>query len=269
MVVVGNAPAWGAASLHAVSAVDMPDKSADFGFRRVSPEEKGQLVERVFGSVSARYDLMNDLMSWGAHRLWKRFAINVLAPRSAEQVLDVAGGTGDLTRLIERRLQRNGRVLLTDINAAMLRQGRNRLIDNGIAGVACVQASAEALPFVDSEFDAVAIGFGLRNVTDKPKALRSMLRVLKPGGRLIILEFSKPVLPLLQRMYDEYSFKVIPAIGELVARDRDSYQYLVESIRMHPDQQTLKSMMEEAGFARAEYFNLSGGIVAVHRGFNL
>lgn len=247
----------------------MPAKTTDFGFRSVSPEQKDRLVGQVFGSVASRYDLMNDLMSWGIHRHWKRFAVNLLAPKSGEQVLDVAGGTGDLTRLIEPRLGRAGRVLLTDINNAMLRQGRDVLLDRGIAGIACVQASAEALPFAESEFDAVTIGFGLRNVTDKPKALRSMCQVLRPGGRAIILEFSKPVLPLLQRLYDEYSFKVIPAIGELVARDRESYQYLVESIRMHPDQEALKALMVGAGFSRVEHFNLSGGIVAIHRGFNL
>ena len=247
----------------------MPAKTTDFGFRSVSPEQKDRLVGQVFGSVASRYDLMNDLMSWGIHRHWKRFAVNLLAPKSGEQVLDVAGGTGDLTRLIEPRLGRAGRVLLTDINNAMLRQGRDVLLDRGIAGIACVQASAEALPFAESEFDAVTIGFGLRNVTDKPKALRSMCQVLRPGGRAIILEFSKPVLPLLQRLYDEYSFKVIPAIGELVARDRESYQYLVESIRMHPDQEALKALMVGAGFSRVEHFNLSGGIAAIHRGFNL
>jgi demethylmenaquinone methyltransferase/2-methoxy-6-polyprenyl-1,4-benzoquinol methylase len=210
---------------------------------------------------------MNDLMSLGVHRLWKRFVIDLAAVREGERVLDVAGGTGDLTAAFAKASGGRGMTVLSDINGAMLEQGRARLADRGVVGVPRVQANAEVLPFADRSFDCVTIGFGLRNVTDKAAALRSMLRVLKPGGRLLILEFSKPLNATFARLYDEYSFKVLPLLGRMVANDEASYRYLAESIRMHPDQQTLKGMMEEAGYVRCQVYNLTGGIVAVHRGF--
>jgi demethylmenaquinone methyltransferase / 2-methoxy-6-polyprenyl-1,4-benzoquinol methylase len=241
--------------------------TADFGYQRVPAGEKARRVGEVFSSVAGNYDLMNDLMSLGIHRLWKRFVIDLAGVRENERVLDVAGGTGDLTAAFARQTGAGGLTVLSDINGAMLAQGRARLADRGVAGVPLAQANAECLPFADRSFDCVTIGFGLRNVTDKNAALRSMLRILKPGGRLLILEFSKPVSPALSRLYDEYSFKVLPLLGRVVARDEGAYRYLAESIRMHPDQQTLKGMMEEAGFARCQVYNLTGGIVAVHRGY--
>jgi demethylmenaquinone methyltransferase/2-methoxy-6-polyprenyl-1,4-benzoquinol methylase len=240
-----------------------------FGFREVPEEEKARLVGEVFHSVAGRYDLMNDLMSFGIHRMWKRFAVDQLDLHRGQSVLDLAGGTGDLTARIWKRVGASGRVCLSDINSSMLEQGRARLADAGIAGVEIVQANAEELPFADGEFDAVIIGFGLRNVTHKDAALRSMYRVLKPGGRAVILEFSHPVMPGLGKLYDSYSFNILPFLGRVVARNEESYRYLAESIRRHPDQDTLKDMMTEAGFARAHYFNLSGGIVAVHKGYRL
>jgi len=240
-----------------------------FGYEEVPVADKQKRVAEVFSSVAGNYDLMNDLMSFGIHRLWKRFTIDLAGVRPGEKVLDVAGGTGDLTRQFARQVGPSGAVVLSDINAAMLNEGRRRLADRGVVGLRAVQANAEKLPFADGSFDCITIGFGLRNVTDKDAALRSMYRVLKPGGRLLILEFSKPTIPALGKVYDQYSFKLLPLMGRVVARDEDSYRYLAESIRMHPDQDTLKGMMENAGFARCQVYNLTGGIVAVHRGFRL
>ncbi len=240
-----------------------------FGYEQVPAGEKQSRVAGVFSSVARRYDLMNDLMSMGIHRLWKRFAVDLAGVRPGETVLDVAGGTGDLTKAFRRAAGPQGQVILSDINAAMLGEGRRRLIDAGVSGVPLVQANAECLPFADASFDCITIGFGLRNVTDKDAALRSMRRCLKPGGRLLVLEFSKPVIEPLSRAYDKYSFKVLPLLGRYVAQDEASYRYLAESIRMHPDQATLKDMMEGAGLERVQVYNLTGGIVAVHRGFRL
>jgi demethylmenaquinone methyltransferase/2-methoxy-6-polyprenyl-1,4-benzoquinol methylase len=252
----------------AAAGAQAPD-STDFGFQRVPLGEKARRVGEVFSSVAGNYDLMNDLMSLGIHRLWKRFVIDLAGVRENERVLDVAGGTGDLTAAFAKQTGRGGLTVLSDINEAMLRQGYARLVDRGVVGVPLAQANAEALPFADRSFDCVTIGFGLRNVTDKDAALRSMLRVLKPGGRLLILEFSKPVNPSFAKIYDEYSFRVLPALGRWIAKDEGAYRYLAESIRMHPDQQTLQGMMEAAGFARVQVYNLTGGIVAVHRGYRL
>lgn len=239
----------------------------DFGFSKVPLNEKSQRVADVFRSVANKYDLMNDLMSFGMHRLWKRFTIAQSGVRTGQRVLDIAGGTGDLTREFSKKVGKEGLVVLADINEKMLAQGRERLIDQGIVGnVEYVQADAETLPFPDNYFDCISIAFGLRNVTDKSTALRSMFRVLKPGGKLLVLEFSKPVLPLLNTIYDKYSFNVIPKLGEWICQDKASYQYLVESIRMHPDQEKLKLLMEESGFEDVVYHNLSGGIVALHMG---
>ncbi len=238
-----------------------------FGYRTVDKREKASLVAGVFHSVAAKYDVMNDLMSAGVHRLWKRFTIELSGVRTGNRVLDIAGGTGDLTAKFSRIVGPAGQVVLADINDSMLKVGRDKLIDRGIVGnVEYVQANAECLPFPDNYFDCVSIAFGLRNVTDKDAALRSMLRVLKPGGRLLVLEFSKPQSAALGKIYDMYSFTALPVLGKLIANDSDSYRYLAESIRMHPDQQTLKTMMETAGFARCEFFNMTGGIVALHRG---
>ncbi|MCG8708320.1 bifunctional demethylmenaquinone methyltransferase/2-methoxy-6-polyprenyl-1,4-benzoquinol methylase UbiE [Brenneria sp. 4F2] len=247
---------------------DEQEKKTDFGFRTVAKDEKEVMVADVFHSVAAKYDLMNDLMSFGIHRIWKRFTIECSGVRRGQRVLDVAGGTGDLTAKFSRIVGDEGEVVLADINASMLKVGREKLRNKGIINnVSYVQANAEELPFPDDFFDCITISFGLRNVTDKNKALRSMYRVLKPGGRLLVLEFSKPVLKPLSKVYDIYSFHVLPRIGEMVASDADSYRYLAESIRMHPDQETLKGMMVEAGFDSVNYFNLTGGIVALHRGF--
>lgn len=244
-----------------------PDQT-HFGYRQVPVNEKAGLVEDVFRSVAPNYDLMNDVMSLGMHRLWKRFTLAQAAIRPGQCVLDVASGTGDLARDLARQVGKRGKVTMTDINEAMLEVGRNRLTDAGLLGnIDYVIANAEQLPFEDNHYDCVTIAFGLRNVTDKSAALRSMYRVLKPGGKLLVLEFSRPRVPLLNKLYDLYSFHVIPKLGELIAKDRDSYQYLVESIRMHPDQDTLKTMMEEAGFEDTGYFNLNGGIVALHKGY--
>lgn len=243
-------------------------ETTHFGFRDVPVSEKAGLVGQVFHSVASKYDLMNDLMSMGIHRAWKRFAIEQMQLRPGLQVLDVAGGTGDLTKRIARRIGHTGRVVLSDINSSMLEAGRDRLADEGIVGnVEIVQANAECLPFPDNSFDRIIIGFGLRNVTHKEEALASMFRVLKPGGQLLILEFSKPTLPGLGKIYDSYSFNILPVLGKVVARDEASYRYLAESIRKHPDQETLKQMMADAGFERSHYFNLSGGIVALHKGY--
>jgi len=245
----------------------MPDKMTHFGFRDVPVEDKARHVRAVFDSVADNYDLMNDLMSFGVHRLWKRYAINMAGIRPGQRILDLAGGTGDLTRLMAPLTGPGGHVVLSDINAAMLNRGRSALLDRGISGnVGFAQVNAEQLPFPDNSFDLVTIAFGLRNVTDKQRALRAMQRVLRPGGRLLVLEFSRPVAAL-KPAYDFYSFSVLPRLGRLVARDADSYRYLAESIRMHPDQQTLQGMLEQAGFEQCDYHNLSGGIVAIHRGY--
>ncbi|KML71706.1 bifunctional demethylmenaquinone methyltransferase/2-methoxy-6-polyprenyl-1,4-benzoquinol methylase UbiE [Pectobacterium peruviense] len=244
------------------------ENTADFGFRTVAKDEKEVMVAEVFHSVAAKYDLMNDLMSFGIHRVWKRFTIECSGVRRNQRVLDLAGGTGDLTAKFSRMVGEGGEVILADINASMLKVGREKLRNKGIIdNINYVQANAEALPFPDDFFDCITISFGLRNVTDKNKALRSMYRVLKPGGRLLVLEFSKPVIKQLSTIYDAYSFHILPRIGEAVASDAGSYRYLAESIRMHPDQETLKGMMSDAGFDSVNYFNLTGGIVALHRGF--
>ncbi|GAB3353076.1 MULTISPECIES: bifunctional demethylmenaquinone methyltransferase/2-methoxy-6-polyprenyl-1,4-benzoquinol methylase UbiE [Chromohalobacter] len=248
----------------------MDKRTTHFGYQEVPVEEKADRVAQVFHSVAARYDVMNDLMSFGVHRLWKRLTLERAGVRPGHHVLDIAGGTGDLALKFSRLVGPRGRVVLADINASMLRVGRDKLLDNGVGdNVEYVQANAEALPFADNSFDCITIAFGLRNVTDKDAALRSMTRVLKPGGRLLVLEFSKPASAALSRLYDEYSFRVLPRMGEWVAQDGESYRYLAESIRMHPDQETLKAMMENAGLERVEYTNMTGGVVALHRGIKL
>lgn len=242
-------------------------KTTHFGFEEVAVDEKAARVAQVFHSVAGKYDLMNDLMSGGIHRLWKRFTIEASAVRPGHKILDIAGGTGDLSYQFCRRVGADGLVILADINESMLNLGRDRLLDRGIAGnIHFAQADAQYLPFPDNTFDCITIAFGLRNVTDKDLALRSMLRVLKPGGRLLVLEFSKPQHPLLEKAYDAYSFRVLPFMGKLVTGDADSYRYLAESIRMHPDQSTLQTMMEDAGFVNTEFHNMTGGIVALHKG---
>jgi len=249
--------------------MDKPD-TTHFGYQKVPLGEKVRRVAAVFDSVAERYDIMNDLMSLGVHRLWKRFAVELAGVRPGQRVLDLAGGSGDLAARFVPLVGPTGEVVLADINAHMLERGRRRLVDRGILGnVRFAQVNAERLPFPDNSFDVITIAFGLRNVTDKDAALRSMYRVLKPGGRALVLEFSKPVAPGLQPLYDLYSFKVLPLLGRFVARDEASYRYLAESIRMHPDQETLKSMMQQAGFERCDFHNLSGGIVALHRGYKL
>ena len=240
-------------------------KTTDFGFSKVAEDEKARKVAGVFDSVASRYDLMNDLMSAGLHRLWKRFAVEQSLTRPGERVLDVAGGTGDLTRLFAQRVGPRGSVVLTDINGPMLRRGRDRLIDEGLV-VPAIQCDAEKLPFPDAHFDCVCVAFGLRNMTHKDAAITEMQRVLRPGGRLLVLEFSRVWQPLAP-LYDSYSFQVLPRLGKLITNDADSYRYLAESIRMHPDQETLKQMMLDAGLERVEYFNLAAGVVALHRGF--
>jgi demethylmenaquinone methyltransferase / 2-methoxy-6-polyprenyl-1,4-benzoquinol methylase len=242
--------------------------TADFGYKEVPAAEKAKHVRAVFDSVADKYDLMNDLMSAGVHRLWKRYTLGQTGLRPGQCALDVAGGTGDLAAGMAGQVGERGLVVLSDINAAMLEVGRKRLLDRGLMrNVRFSLANAECLPFEDASFDCVTIGFGLRNVTDKPAALASMRRVLKPGGRLLVLEFSKPVVPGLKPVYDVYSFSVLPWLGRRVAGDSDSYQYLAESIRRFPDQETLKAMMEDAGLEDCRYHNLSGGIVALHKGF--
>lgn len=250
------------------SPSDPSRSKTDFGFEEVAVADKARRVRAVFDSVAGKYDIMNDLMSAGAHRLWKRFTLGQTHLRAGQRALDVAGGTGDLSIGMAKQVGPTGLVVHTDINAAMLDNGRDRLLDQGIAGnVRWSLANAECLPFADRSFDCITIGFGLRNVTDKPKALRSMYRVLKPGGQLLVLEFSQPTAPGLKPIYDWYSFNILPKLGKLVARDEGSYRYLAESIRRFPDQETLKSLMQEAGFERVTYHNLSGGIVALHSGY--
>ena len=239
-----------------------------FGFKTVAETEKEHLVADVFHSVADKYDLMNDLMSFGIHRLWKRFTIDCAGVRPGQKILDLAGGTGDLTAKFSRLVGESGEVILADINDSMLKVGREKLRNKGLVNnIRYVQANAENLPFPDNYFDLITIGFGLRNVTHKDQALASMYRALKPGGRLLVLEFSKPTNAVMSQLYDFYSFKVLPKMGQLVAKDSDSYQYLAESIRMHPDQETLKAMMESVGFEQVTYHNLTQGVVALHRGF--
>ena len=238
-----------------------------FGFQTVDENEKAKKVAGVFTSVASKYDIMNDLMSVGLHRIWKRFAVGLANVHEGQRVLDIAGGSGDISRLFLDKVGSRGQVVLTDINNAMLRVGRDRLLDEGKA-TPTAQCDAEHLPFPDNYFDCVSIAFGLRNVTHKDAALREMHRVLKPGGRVIVLEFSKVAKPL-EKAYDLYSFKLLPKMGEIIANDSESYRYLAESIRMHPGQEELKQMMVDAGLERVEYFNMTGGVVAVHRGYKL
>ena len=246
----------------------MNNDKTHFGYQTVDSADKAGMVGEVFDSVASKYDVMNDLMSFGVHRLWKRFTIGQANVRAGQSVLDLAGGTGDLAGQFSKRVGQQGLVVLADINNAMLSTGRARQIDNGhIGNLDYAQANAEALPFEDESFDCITMAFGLRNVTDKGRALESMYRVLKPGGKLLVLEFSKPVLPLLSKAYDAYSFTALPFMGKLVANDADSYRYLAESIRMHPDQDTLESMMQSAGFSMTGYHNLTGGVVALHKGY--
>ena len=245
----------------------MTDKT-HFGYQTVETAQKKELVGAVFDSVAERYDVMNDFMSMGIHRLWKRYAINQTGVRYAHKVLDLAGGTGDLAAKLSERVGEDGTVVLADINESMLSVGRDRLIDEGrVQNIRYTLADAETLPFAENSFDCVTMAFGLRNVTDKQRALESIFSTLRPGGRLLVLEFSKPVLPVLSKAYDAYSFTALPALGKLVAGDSESYRYLAESIRKHPDQETLKSMMQQAGFERCDFHNMTGGIVALHKGF--
>ncbi|MES9888245.1 MAG: bifunctional demethylmenaquinone methyltransferase/2-methoxy-6-polyprenyl-1,4-benzoquinol methylase UbiE [Candidatus Sedimenticola sp. 20ELBAFRAG] len=246
------------------------ENNTHFGFENVRTDEKQGRVRQVFDSVASRYDLMNDLMSMGIHRLWKRFAVELAGIKRGHKVLDLASGTGDLAARFAGLVGPDGLVVMTDINAAMLNEGRKRMADEGLVGnIEYTQVNAETIPFPDNFFDCITIAFGLRNVTDKQKALNEMQRVLKPGGRVLVLEFSHPNGEPLKKVYDLYSFKLLPLMGRLVANDEASYQYLAESIRMHPDQETLKAMMEQAGLERCDYHNMTGGIVAAHRGFKL
>ena len=243
------------------------NKTTSFGFKTVSKEEKTEKVKEVFDSVATNYDLMNDLMSMGIHRIWKRFMLSQTGLKMGMKALDVAGGTGDIAALLREQVGESGLVVMTDINPSMLKEGRSRLLDRGkLKNIQVVQCDAEQLPFDEDQFDCVTIAFGLRNVTVKENALKSMFRVLKPGGKLLILEFSKPN-EMLSPVYDIYSFNILPTLGEWVANDRESYQYLAESIRVHPDQEKLEQMILSAGFDRAEYRNLTGGIVALHIGY--
>ncbi|OGT38424.1 MAG: bifunctional demethylmenaquinone methyltransferase/2-methoxy-6-polyprenyl-1,4-benzoquinol methylase [Gammaproteobacteria bacterium RIFCSPHIGHO2_12_FULL_38_14] len=244
------------------------NKTTDFGYRHVSPDEKSSLVAEVFHSVANRYDLMNDIMSFGLHRLWKRIAVSEANIRPGQFVLDVASGTGDLVKMMAKEVGPSGKIVMTDINDSMLAIGRDRLIDAGyLNNIVWMQADAEHLPFQDQYFDCITIAFGLRNVTDKTKALTEFYRVLKPGGRLIILEFSQATSMVASKLYDLYSFHVIPQVGKMITKDKDSYQYLVESIRMHPHQSVLKAMMIDAHFEDVDYINLCNGIVAIHKGY--
>lgn len=246
------------------------EQETDFGFTRVTPQEKTEKVREVFDSVASRYDVMNDLMSFGMHRLWKRHTVSIAKLRQGSKVLDLAGGTGDVSRLLAKSMNGTGTVILSDINQPMLMLGRDRCIDENLArNIVCVQANAQYLPFSDYEFDLVTIAFGLRNVTDKGQALREIYRVLKPGAKLLILEFSELQLTSLTSVYEKFSFDILPKIGEFVAKDADSYRYLAESIRTHPNQEKLMDMMIDAGFERCKYHNLLGGVVAIHEGLRL
>ena len=242
----------------------------DFGFEKVSLEEKKQRVEQVFTSVAARYDLLNDLMSFGVHRFWKRFAVLLSPLKPDAKILDLAGGTADMAELYRRSIGPRGQITLCDINREMLIIGRDKLANKGVSSqIKYIQADAESLPFADYTFDFVDISFGLRNITDKSRALRCVFNTLKYGGSVIVLDFSKVIIPVLSKFYDKYSFWIIPKLGKYFAKDKDSYQYLIESIRMHPDQDSLKKMMETAGFSKVCYYNLSGGIVAIHKGYKI
>ncbi|GEC97579.1 ubiquinone/menaquinone biosynthesis C-methyltransferase UbiE [Zoogloea ramigera] len=245
----------------------MNDKTTHFGFQQVAESEKAGKVRGVFSSVAGSYDVMNDLMSFGLHRLWKAFTVQIAGVRKGDRVLDVAGGTADLSLAFAKKVGPTGQVWLTDINHAMLSRGRDRVVDNGLL-LPVAQCDAEKLPFPDNHFDVVTVAFGLRNMTHKDQAIAEMRRVLKPGGRLLVLEFSKVWKPLAPA-YDFYSFKLLPMMGEKVAKDAESYRYLAESIRMHPDQESLKELMQNAGLARVEYFNMTAGVVALHRGYKL
>jgi demethylmenaquinone methyltransferase/2-methoxy-6-polyprenyl-1,4-benzoquinol methylase len=245
----------------------MTEKSTHFGYEDVDWNDKQQKVKGVFDSVASNYDIMNDVMSFGMHRLWKRFAVDVMQPKPGQSVLDLACGSCDLSVALAKRVGDTGTVVASDINAAMMAQGQERIVNEGLLGrVQFSQVNAEAIPFDDNSFDIVSIGFGLRNVTDKDKALAEMARVLKPGGRAMILEFSKPTNPVLGKIYDTYSFSLLPKMGKFIAKDEASYQYLAESIRKHPNQATLTQMMKDAGFDEVDHHNLTGGVVAVHRG---
>lgn len=244
------------------------EKTTHFGFKEVAWEDKSHKVAEVFHSVADSYDRMNDVMSLGIHRVWKKLTLELSGVKKGDKVLDIAGGTGDLAAGFAKKVGATGHVVLADINDSMLSVGRDRLIDKGIyQNVSFMQGDAQYLPFAENSFDCVIIGFGLRNVTDKDKALASMYRVLKPGGQCMILEFSKTTVPGFKKLYDWYSFKVLPKMGQLIAKDEESYRYLAESIRMHPDQETLKGMMQQAGFEGCRYDNMTGGIVALHRGY--
>lgn len=243
------------------------DQTTHFGFKTVAEGDKQKKVGEVFHSVAQKYDVMNDVMSAGMHRLWKRFAVDTSGVKAGDKVLDIAGGSGDLSRLFAKKVGPTGEVILTDINASMLSVGRDRMIDAGLT-VPAMQCNAEQLPFADNSFDCVIVAFGLRNMTHKDIALKEMQRVLKVGGRLLVLEFSKVWQPL-EKLYDAYSFKLLPMMGKLIAKDAESYQYLAESIRMHPDQETLKQMMQDAGFSKVDYYNLSAGVVALHKGYKI
>ena len=245
----------------------MNDKTTHFGFQQVAESEKAGKVRGVFSSVAGSYDVMNDLMSFGLHRLWKAFTVQIAGVRKGDRVLDVAGGTADLSLAFAKKVGPTGQVWLTDINHAMLSRGRDRVVDKGML-LPVAQCDAEKLPFPDNHFDVVTVAFGLRNMTHKDQAIAEMRRVLKPGGRLLVLEFSKVWKPLAPA-YDFYSFKLLPMMGEKVAKDAESYRYLAESIRMHPDQESLKELMQNAGLARVEYFNMTAGVVALHRGYKL
>jgi len=241
------------------------DQNTHFGFKSVAENEKAKKVGEVFHSVASKYDLMNDVMSAGIHRTWKRFAVEVSGVKTGDKVLDIAGGSGDLSKLFAKKVGPDGQVILTDINASMLAVGRDRMLDAGLS-VPALQCDAEKLPFPNNHFDCVIVAFGLRNMTHKDKALAEMQRVLKVGGRLLVLEFSKVWQPL-SKIYDIYSFKLLPFMGKIFAKDAESYQYLAESIRMHPDQKTLKQMMVEAGLSKVDYYNLTAGVVALHKGY--
>ena len=245
---------------------DKITKDTSFGFRQIDSREKSKMVGNVFDTVASNYDLMNDLMSFGIHRLWKRVAIESSSLRKDSKVLDLAGGTGDMVKLMRDKVGEEGLIVLSDINRSMLEEGRDRLINDGVEGINIAQIDAQFIPFEDETFDLITIAFGLRNVTDKDKAMRSMLRALKKGGKLIVLEFSRPTNEIFREIYDVFSFEIIPKIGELIANTEESYRYLAESIRMHPTQEELKTMMEEAGFKDCNYENLTNGVVAIHSG---
>jgi len=246
------------------------NKTTHFGFEKVKVEDKAAKVKGVFDSVADNYDLMNDVMSLGIHRLWKRFTVEMTGLEAGQKVLDLAGGTGDLARMMAPIVGKEGKVVLSDINQKMLDRARARLVDSGVVGnIDYVKADAEDLPFPDSYFDCVTMAFGLRNVTDKQKALRSIYRVLKTGGKILVLEFSKPTIKSIEKVYDFYSFNILPLMGQIFAKDSKSYKYLAESIRQHPPQEELKTMLQQAGFLEVDYFNLTAGIVALHRGYKI